>query len=82
MQFNSILWLGSGWLGSGRKMASNMEEAPRQNPQQSLEPDLDAAGPSTKKAKAKRQWKVGTLPDSRTPIRAGTNVKTPKARRR
>lgn len=58
-------------------MASNMEEAPRQNPQQSLEPDLDAAGPSTKKAKAKRQWKVGTLPDSRTPIRAGTNVKTP-----
>eukprot|EP00435_Cladocopium_sp_Y103_P003078 s5859_g1.t1 len=54
-----------------------MDVAPRGNPRRALEPDLDAVEPSTKKAKAKRQWKAGSLPVTKTPIRAGTNVKTP-----
>ena len=56
---------------------SNMAEAPRENTRRSLESDLDAEEPTAKKAKAKRQWKAGTLPDTKTPIRAGTNEKTP-----
>lgn len=54
-----------------------MAEAPRENTRRSLESDLDAEEPTAKKAKAKRQWKAGTLPDTKTPIRAGTNEKTP-----
>ena len=34
---------------------------PRANPRRSLESDLDAAEPSNKKAKARRQWKAGSL---------------------
>ena len=48
------------------------------NARRALEPALGAAEePLAKKPKAKRQWKAGSMPDSRTPIRAGSTVKTP-----
>ena len=52
-------------------------EAPA--PRRALEPALKDAGiePDSKRPKAKRQWKAGTLPDTNTPIRVGTNIKTP-----
>lgn len=56
-------------------MASEASGAPRR----ALEAALNDASvePGSKRLKAKRQWKAGTIPDSKKPIRAGTNVKTP-----
>ena len=54
-----------------------METGPKGTARRALEQELSDAEPSSKKPKAKRQWRAGTFPEIQTPIRAGTNVKTP-----